>query len=78
MIDHSQDPKQLEENIQAAMSFFKTQVPDGNLLEVVPTQDGYDIEYKGVEIGSYGMRKTSFIEWIYGTGLAEPLFFSGS
>jgi hypothetical protein len=56
------------------LSFFQTQVPDQNLLKIVTTSDGYDIEYNGVEIGSYGIRKTSFLEWIYGTGLAEPRF----
>lgn len=27
-----------------------------------------------VELGSYGIRKTSFAQWIYGTGIAEPRF----
>lgn len=74
MIAHSNDPQQLSEIIKAAMAFFQTQVPDQNELKVVTTSEGFDIEYKGVEIGSYGIRKTSFIEWIYGTGLAEPRF----
>lgn len=74
MIAHSKDPKQLEEIVQTALSFFKTQVPDQNQLKVVTTPEGFDIEYNNVEIGSYGIRRASFIDWIYGTGLAEPRF----
>ena len=32
----------------------------------------FDITYKDVELGSYGIRKCDFLTWIYGTGLAEP------
>lgn len=39
---------------------------------MVGTTDGYDITYKGIELGSYGMRKCEFLEWVYGTGCAEP------
>jgi len=33
-----------------------------------------DIEYRGFEIGSYGIREYNDIAWIYGTGIAEPRF----
>jgi hypothetical protein len=67
------DPKyNLDWIIQVSLEFFKTVVPDSNLLQVVQTDIGYDIEYKGVEIGSYGERETSFVKWIYATGCAEP------
>ncbi len=36
--------------------------------------DCFDIMYKDVEIGSYGLRHTSFCSWVYGTGIAEPRF----
>lgn len=34
----------------------------------------YDLEYQGVELGSYGIREYKHLKWIYGTGLAEPRF----
>jgi hypothetical protein len=36
------------------------------------TSLGYDITYKGVELGSYGIRSCDYLEWIYATGIAEP------
>lgn len=38
------------------------------------TEIGYDILYKNIELGSYGIRKFKEKEWIYATGLAEPRF----
>lgn len=32
----------------------------------------YDILYKDIELGSYGIRQCDFLTWIYGTGVAEP------
>lgn len=32
----------------------------------------YDIEYKGIELGSYGIRETPILTYIYGTACAEP------
>jgi hypothetical protein len=32
----------------------------------------YDLMYRGIELGSYGIRHCSFLTWIYGTGVAEP------
>lgn len=44
-------------------------------LSWVKTEEGYDIELNGVEIGSYGIRRlSSGRAWIYATGLAEPRF----
>lgn len=42
----------------------------------IDTADGkqYDIMFKDVELGSYGIRKHEFLHWVYGTGLAEPRF----
>lgn len=62
----------LEIMIGAAMSFFRTVVPNKDLLKIVDTSDGHDIEYDGVEIGSYGIRSCAFLKWIYATGCAEP------
>lgn len=38
-------------------------------LDVVIKMNGTEIE-----LGSYGARKTSFAQWVYGTGIAEPRF----
>lgn len=45
---------------------------DINVKIINPTQ--WDLEYKGIELGSYGIRYCSFLNWIYGTGIAEPRF----
>jgi len=55
-----------------------------NLLKTVATHDdhseceSFDIEYNGVEVGSYGSRSIEVngraISYVYGTGLAEPRF----
>ena len=33
-----------------------------------------NILYKGIELGSYGFRSCQYLDWLYGTGLAEPRF----
>jgi hypothetical protein len=57
MIDHS---------FEFYQQFFKKK------LEVVKTEIGFDIEVDGKELGSYGIRSCEFMEWVYGTGCAEP------
>ncbi len=42
--------------------------------EVVVTPDGLDLEWNGLEIGSYGSRTFKNYKWAYGTGLAEPRY----
>lgn len=41
-------------------------------LDIVKTEDGKDIENNNIEVGSYGVRRHSDIQWVYGTGIAEP------
>lgn len=43
-------------------------------LERAETDTGIDLLYRNIEVGSYGIRETSFVKWVYGTGLAEPRF----
>lgn len=43
-------------------------------IVVQPTDDGTDLTINNIEIGSYGVRIYKNIQWIYGTGLAEPRF----
>lgn len=51
--------------------FYFAQTTSNDLIE---TQDGFDIEVNGIEVGSYGIRSFEGHRWIYGTGLAEPRF----
>jgi hypothetical protein len=64
----------LQEVITEAFYFFSLFFnPQIQHLRVVETgKDMYDIMFKDVELGSYGIRKCDFLTWIYGTGVAEP------
>jgi hypothetical protein len=54
-------------------NFFKKMLDGDQDLKIVQkTKDSYDIEYKGIELGSYGIRRCNYLHWIYGTGCAEP------
>ena len=68
----------LDEMINTALIFFAENLGKidhvQNKLEVVPTEDGFDIEYDGYELGSYGIRSCPYLSWIYGTAVAEPRF----
>ena len=66
------DKDMLMKIIEHAEDFFRTQVPDKNKLNVVSTDQGFDINYGVIEIGSYGIRSCEFLDWIYATGVAEP------
>ena len=39
---------------------------------IEPSDDAYTYDTREIELGSYGIRKTEFLTWIYGTGCAEP------
>lgn len=41
-------------------------------IEIMNTDDGYDLALGGVEVGSYGIRTRRETTWVYGTGVAEP------
>lgn len=65
---------QVEAMVSTALGFL-SKYGDQNKFGIVPTgRFSYDIEYDGVEVGSYGYRECSFLKWIYGTGVAEPRF----
>lgn len=36
------------------------------------TDEGFDLEIGGIEVGSYGRRAIPGLSWVYGTGAAEP------
>jgi hypothetical protein len=64
----------LHDLIACSIMFFSGYfVNDIRELKVVETgKNMYDIVFKDVELGSYGIRKCDFLTWIYGTGVAEP------
>jgi hypothetical protein len=65
--------------VHDALSFFSNYV-DVKVIQTYAdeTKPSYDIveKYTRIELGSYGIREIKhgnrFIEWIYGTGCAEP------
>lgn len=66
--------------VDSAMMFFKVKLGvsdfDYNnnvILKKVKTgMLSYDIEFAGIELGSYGIRENELLKYIYGTGCAEP------
>lgn len=38
----------------------------------IKTDDGWDLTYNGIELGSYGYKEHGNLKWFYGTGVAEP------
>jgi len=55
---------------ELALSFFKNIF--GSKVKRISKTKSYDIEFEGIELGSYGIRECEFLSWIYGTGCAEP------
>ena len=60
----------LEEIVEIATAKFQPYFLED--LDIIKTADGFDINHGTTELGSYGIRECEFLEWIYGTGLAEP------
>lgn len=60
---------ELDRITDICLKFFKKHIPDA---VVVKTDIGYDIEFNGNELGSYGIRENEYLKWIYATGCAEP------
>jgi aspartyl/asparaginyl-tRNA synthetase len=64
--------------IRNALDFFRIYAyEDSDKLELVESPMpnsvvNYDINIRGVEVGSYGYRYTDDFAWVYGTGVAEP------
>lgn len=65
---------ELEIMINHARSFFRLCYGIKESPVVVQTDIGYDINLRGIEVGSYGIREYKKFRWVYGTGLAEPRF----
>lgn len=58
----------LEIMVSNAIEFFSKYID----VEIVTTSDGFDLNWGQYELGSYGIRSCEFLDWIYGTGCAEP------
>jgi hypothetical protein len=74
IITDNVNEQELQAVINVAKKFFVTMLgpTKGKNLNIIQTTDSYDIEYKGIELGSYGIRQCPFLNWIYATGCAEP------
>ena len=58
--------------VDSALKFYRQYFPH-NKISTIATSDGFDILCDGkFELGSYGIRSCEFLDWIYGTGCAEP------
>lgn len=69
----------LEKIIDDAFEFFSLYLPKENLsIHKSPDSEGTDIFYTNdndcYELGSYGIRSCEYLDWVYGTGIAEPRF----
>lgn len=70
----------LDTVVQEAYQFFRLYFHADNLFITEDSSGNKDIMYKKriglthdvIELGSYGIRKCSFLTWIYATGCAEP------
>ena len=55
--------------INDCKEFFEKEL--GDEVKLIKTEDGFDLEYEGIELGSYGIRSCAILDWIYATGCAE-------
>ena len=63
----------LEYLIDTAFEFFKTRLGEGVEIQTTVAGKEYDISFNNIELGSYGIRSCEFLDWVYATGVAEPL-----
>ena len=61
---------ELHKIINIAHKFFQQYFTKD--LNIVKTDIGFDICINDVELGSYGIRESDHLKWIYATGCAEP------
>lgn len=73
---HGESSGCLSKMIEDAEEFFNSVglAVNRHRITLAPLLPQIDLEYKGQELGSYGIRKYKGISWIYGTGVAEPRF----
>ena len=65
----------LSDMLLNAHKFYKNNISVYDEIEIIKSDaNQYDIVINDYEVGSYGIRETSFGRFIYGTGLALPRF----
>lgn len=65
------EPSSVAALLSAAFEFF---ISEGAAPEIVKTDEGWDLNVGGIEVGSYGFREVADLQWAYGTAVAEPRF----
>ena len=50
------------------------EISDVDTFDASQTDEGFDIAFQGIVLGSFGVRQMGDHLWIYGTGLIEPRF----
>jgi hypothetical protein len=64
---------ELSKITELCLNFFKRYIPNVNIID---TKIGFDIEYKGNELGSYGIRECEFLKFFsYFRKLSYYTFF---
>lgn len=63
--------RNLKHIVKLAQNFFNHYFGGGVECMII-NDNQYDLEYHGIELGSYGIRECDFLKWIYGTGCSEP------
>lgn len=66
------DEESLDYVIGIAFDFFRTKLGDRVKIQTILPGEEYDISFDSIELGSYGIRRCEFLDWIYATGVAEP------
>jgi aspartyl/asparaginyl-tRNA synthetase len=66
-----------KENLQKILTYAKKYFMQHTEVTIIQTDvagEAFDIldTHTGIELGSYGIRRTSTFEWVYGTGVALP------
>lgn len=75
-ISKNVNKKHLKKVIKLSFKFY-SKIFNKKDIKIIKTKDkisiiSYDIYYKNIELGSYGIRKIKKLKWIYGTGCREP------
>lgn len=69
------DEAELQKVLGHAYNFFSDMFPGKERflkIKTIELNKSYDIEFNGIELGSYGIRECEYLSWIYATGCAEP------
>jgi hypothetical protein len=58
--------------VDVARRFFIQFLPEAEVAVTSTGEMSCDLTFRGMELGSYGIRECDFLRWVYGTGVAEP------